>query len=441
MTNSTKKIISIIPLIALIAGILIRLLYANYFGSEVYQNYYTHDTPNHIQYIQFIAENLSLPKVDKGLEYPQQPFYYITAGISYRLLNYFLIASDAILQILVWFSAIFSIGTLFFSYLLAKKITNSIWAQSFVVGLLAFTPAFVYQSGMTGNDPLLAFFSAGAFFFLVCFIKEEKIRDIIFAIVLATLAVFTKITGGIVLIMILAALIYKNYYKSERRKILILVFAVSLIGLLCLATSFYRAYLPDVKKFHFVESYAYDGQQTNPTDPSYFLSFNLKELLKEGQSYVYGNKNVARTFPTFLYGSFLFGEYSYAEITNLWPVMKILMQFIILFGLIFPFGIIINLIFIKKWSIIDYISTFGAIINLVLIIIFLLRYPSVCNSDFRYFAPMFSGLLILSATGLYRFAEKLGKLKFIVPVLCFSLISFEFLWIASRLAIKIFANI
>jgi len=425
-------------------GIIIRIAYVNYFGSEVYVNYYTHDTPNHIQYIKFVAENLSLPEVDKGLEYPQQPLYYIITGITYRFFNYFISSDQTILRMLVWLSAFFSIGALIFVYSLAKKITDSIWVQSFITGLFSFTPAIVYQAGMLNNDSFLTFLATGTFFFLVAFIKNEKTKNIILAIIFAVLTVFTKISGGILLIIILSTLIYKYGYKKDQKtnyKISAIIYLSFLIGFLCFGAYLYRAYIPSAGGFRFVESYVYEGQQTNPTHISYFLNFNFSEFLKEGQAFVYGNEHVARNFPTFLYGSFLFGEYSYTNITNIYPFIKILMQLIILLGLLFPLGIIINLFYIKKWNTVDYISAFGSIINLGLIIFFLFRYPSVCNSDFRYLSPMFSGLIILSGMGLYRFAERLGKLKFIIPVLCFSLISLEFFWIAGRIAIKIFMNI
>ena len=382
-----KNKIVIIPILILILGIIIRLLYVSYFGFENY----THDLQSHVEYIQFVSQHLSLPEVNKGpLEYPQQPLYYIVMGVAYRLLALFLNSKDAILRILVCFSALFSIGTLLFGYLISKKIIDSVWVQSFIVGILAFTPAFVYQSGMVGNDPLLAFFSAASFFFLACFIKDEKLKNIIFAIAFASLAALAKISGGILLIIILLAILFKNYKKTFRKTAIILVSAVFIIGVLCLLLAFWRAYIPSTGKFDFMESASYGGQKTNPENLSYFYTFNFPKLLKEGQSYVFGDKNIARTFPTFLYGSFIFGEYSYNNITDIYPFIKILMQLIIFFGMLLPLGIIFNIFFVKKWDQIDYIFITAFIINLALIISFVFRYPAVCNSDFRYFAGFFA---------------------------------------------------
>jgi len=450
MTKDKK--IGLLPIIILAFGIVIRLIYVNYFGVESYKNYadysvfqYTHDSLYHIEYIQFVANHLSLPATEKGLEYPQQPLYYIFSGLFYHCIETLSLSKTAILKIITWFSAFFSIGTLIFTYFCAKKITDSVWVQSFIVGLMAFTPAFVYQSGMIGNDPLCAFLSAGAFFFLISYIKEphhedkKSFKNFILATCLAVLSFFTKASAGILLIMILLVCIYK-YSQKNNPAVLKMIFSVLLIGFLCINISFYRAYIPSTGEFRFVESYTYEYQKTDPSHLSYFLTFNFPDLLKEGQSYVFGNKNVARTLPTFLYGSFIFGEYNFTNITTPYPFVKILMQFILLLGLLFPIGIIANLFFIKKWNAVEYISAFGIFASLILLISFLLKYSSVCNSDFRYFSPIFLGFLIISGLGLYRLNEKL-KIKFILPTLAFILISSELFWIVTRITIRIFTNV
>lgn len=446
---SKKKLLYYIPFLFLILGAVARLLYAGSFGIESYANYknydifqYNHDTLYHVEYIQFVAEHLSLPPVEKGLEYPQQPFYYVFSGVLYNIINVLSlekITTPEILKILVCFSCLFSIGTIIFAYFLAKKITESLWVQSFITGLMAFTPAFIYQAGMLGNDPLSAFFSASAFFFLICHIKKESSKNIILAIIFAVLGFFTKATSGLLLIIILGVIIYK-YRKENKIEYLKTIFSVLIIGMLCLAAALYRAYIPSTGEFRFVESYTYEYQKTDPSHLTYFLTFNIPELLKEGQSHVFGNKKVARTLPTFLYGSFVFGEYSFENITKPYPLIKSLMQIILLLGLLFPLGIIANLFYFKKWDIIDYVSGSGILLNLILLISFFSKYSAVCNSDFRYFGPLFLGILAFSGNGLSKLNEKV-KNKHIIPGLVFTLIFFEILWVAMRIYIRFSANI
>jgi len=442
-----KNSIVWIPIIILFLGIIIRLSFTGYFGiKETYKDFwgaetYVHDVPEHIQYVQFIAENLTLPEVDKGLEYPQQPLYYITIGVAYQLLNIlFNIPSDKIFRILIWFSCIFSIGTLIFTFLTIKQLKLPIWIQSFIIGIFAFTPSFIFQSIMISNDALLPLTASASFFFLIKYLKNEKLIYLILSVIWAILSVFTKISAGLLLIIILFALIYKYKQKNDKN-ILLMSGAVLLIGFLCFAMALHRAYIPSVKQFRFVESYKYEHQKTNPESFSYFLDFNFIDLVKEGQSYVFGNESVARTLPTFLYGSFLFGEFNYDNVVNIYPQIKLLMRIIIILGLLFPIGLIVNLFFIKKWDIIDYVSGLGIIINFILIVYFLYKYPSVCNSDFRYFVPSFTGLLIFSGMGIHRLTEKYSKSKIIVATLYFSLIFLELIWVISRIIIRASINI
>jgi hypothetical protein len=444
-----KNLLNYFPIVLVVLGIAARIFYAGGFGADSYADYknysffqYTHDTLYHVEYIQFVADHLSLPPVEKGLEYPQQPLYYIFSGVLYNIINVFSLEKmevSEILKILVWLSCIFSIGTLVFAYFLAKKITESAWLQSFITGIIAFTPAFIYQAGMLGNDPFSSFLSAGAFFYLICYIKKEGLINFVLATLFSVLSFFSKATAGILLIMILVTVIYK-YWKQNKSEYLKMAFSILIIGIACLAVSLYRAYIPSTGEFRFVESYTYEYQKTDPSRLTYFITFNVPELLKEGQSFVFGNEKVARTLPTFLYGSFVFGEYSFENITKPYPLIKNLMQIILLLGLLFPLGIIANLFYFKKWDIIDYISGFGILLNLILLVSFFLKYSAVCNSDFRYFGPMFLGVLAFSGNGLSKLNEKL-KNKRIIPVLVFSLITLEILWVAIRIYIRFSANI
>jgi hypothetical protein len=387
-----------------------------------------------------VAQNLSLPEVDKGLEYPQQPLYYILTGFSYRLLQNFLSSSDAIFRILIWYSCLFSVLSLLFIFLIARKVTDSAWLQSFIVGIFAFTPAFVFHSIMISNDPLLTFLSAAAFYFFISYIKSEKSEDIFLSVIFSALSAFTKISSGFIFLLIIGFLIYK-YGKNKKTQILNIICAVFLIGFMCFGAALWRAYIPSTNQFRFVESYSWANQRVYPETFSYLFKFNFPDLLQGAQSHVFGNEKVAKTWPTFLYGSSIFGEYEYNNITSFFPYMRLLMQVILILGLCLPAGLMINLFFFKKWDATDYIFITAVIINFLMLALFLFKYSAVCNSDFRYLNSVFAPIIIFSGLGLSRVSDKFKNLKFIIPAICISLISLEFLWVALRISIKAFANI
>lgn len=445
--NLTKNTFVWTPvLVILIIGIVLRILFTGYFGiRNTYDNFwgtttYTHDTLEHIQYIKFVAHNLSLPEADKGLEYPQQPLYYLITGFSYRLLQNFLASDGAIFRILIWYSCLFSILSLLFVFLIARRITDSVWLQSFIVGIFAFTPAFVFHSIMISNDPLLTFLSAAAFYFLISYAKSEKLKDVFLSVIFSALAAFTKISSGFIFLLIIGFSVYK-YRENKKTLILNTIFAVFLIGFMCFGAALWRAYIPSTNQFRFVESYSWANQRVYPETFSYLFKFNFSDLLQEAQAHVFGNEKVAKTWPTFLYGSSIFGEYEYNNVTIFFPHMRLLMQIILILGLCLPVGLLINFFFVKKWGETDYIFIAAIIINFLMLALFLFKYSAVCNSDFRYLNSVFAPIIIFSGFGLLRASEKFKKLKFIIPVLCISFISLEFMWVALRIAIKAFSNI
>jgi hypothetical protein len=387
-----------------------------------------------------VAQNLSLPEVDKGLEYPQQPLYYVITGFSYRLLQNFLTSSDAIFRILIWYSCLFSILSLLFVFLMGRKITDSACLQSFVVGIFAFTPAFVFHSIMISNDPLLTFLCTGALYFFISYIKSEEPKDVFLSVIFCVLAAFTKISSGFIFLIIIGFLIYK-YKENKKTQILNTIFVVFLIGFMCFGASLWRAYIPSTNQFRFVESYSWANQRVYPETFSYLFKFNFPDLLQEAQSHVFGNEKVAKTWPTFLYGSSIFGEYEYNNVTSFFPYMRLLMQAILILGLCLPIGLLINFFFIKKWKDTDYIFITAIIINFLMLTLFLFKYSAVCNSDFRYLNSVFAPIIIFSGLGLLRVSDKFKNLKFIISTLCILLISLEFLWVMLRIAIKAFANI
>jgi 4-amino-4-deoxy-L-arabinose transferase-like glycosyltransferase len=119
------------------------------------------------------------------------------------------------------------------------------------------------------NDPMLTFLSAGAFYFLISYAKSEKPKDIFLSVIFSALAALTKISSGFIFFIIIGFLIYK-YGKNKKAQILNIIFAVFLIGFICLGAGLWRAYIPSTNQFRFVESYSWS---TKSISGNIFLSF------------------------------------------------------------------------------------------------------------------------------------------------------------------------
>lgn len=158
-----------------------------------------------------------------------------------------------------------------------------------------------------------------------------------------------------------------------------------------------------------VNSGRYAGQILPNLDLNYFLNTHFKELLETGQSYVFGEDSIRHSFMTYQYGTMFFGEFDYAFLTNQIPWVKEVMQGILLFGLVFILGFATYIFKLYKASILEKILFITLLINFTLILKFMFDYPSICNTDFRYFVSSF---LIFA----YVFAEGLSYVRWLKSV-------------------------
>ncbi|MCK4442204.1 MAG: hypothetical protein KAU90_09350, partial [Sulfurovaceae bacterium] len=101
-----------------------------------------------------------------------------------------------------------------------------------------------------------------------------------------------------------------------------------------------------------------------------------------------------------------FGEFDYKYFIDKSPSILIVMKSILIFGIIYIIGFFSYLVNIYKENIINKIILAIAIINLILILKFTITYPSICNTDFRYFVSSFTIWGFIFAKGLYYLVEK-----------------------------------
>jgi hypothetical protein len=150
-----------------------------------------------------------------------------------------------------------------------------------------------------------------------------------------------------------------------------------------------------------VNSGRYPGQTIQSLDLNYFLSIHFKELLETGQSYVFGKDSIRHSFMTYQYGTMFFGEFDYAFFTNKTSWLKVSMQGVLLFGTVFILGFITYILKLYKASTLQRLLFIALLINFILILKFMLDYPSICNTDFRYFVSSFLIFAYMFAQGLH----------------------------------------
>ncbi len=422
-----------LPFFIIVLGIGLRLFYFGIYGHSSYQ----HDQGYHIEFIKYFAENWALPLPDKAIEFPQQPLYYFLTGKIFAILSFLSISQDSILMFIASLSTSMMSFTLIIAYGILKNITQDRFIINTALAFLAFTPSFVFLSAQINNDPLNYFLASLALYYIIKYYNIEKFRYFVYALIFSVLVFITKVSSGMISIVLFIVLLQKYFYKynvkENTKEILLHVKIFSIVILMFLGFSFLRVYLPSTHEFLFVNSGVFPGQEIKHLDFSYFFSFRIFDLINEGQSYVYDRvfMPVKQSFFTWQYATMLLGEYNYEKVMQSLNLNRM----VYLFSLIYVVGFFSFLYYIKKMPLIVKILFPILIINQLLIANFAFSFPSVCNTDFRYNSPTIIIWAIVIASGLYQLYMNVESLrKFIIYAVVLANIA-QIVWLINLLVI------
>ena len=387
-------------LFLLLVGVIIRIAYFEKFGIMNFQ----HDWHGHIEFIKYIATQGTLPSIPmKGLEYPQQPLYYLITGAFYALFVEYGLSDAEALHGLGYFSLVCSFLFLYYSYRLIELLSSDRWVQFVAMIFVSLTPSLVYLSARINNDALVMALSVISIYYIVKSYQQGFQGGFFVALTTTTLLFLTKVSaGGVELLFFLLLLIH--YYQSpkeNRGKIEKQLYIYSLTGILLLSLLLLRVYMPlDESSFYMVNSAKYPNQTIEPLDIGYFTSFNIADLISTGESHVFGKDSIRYSFLTYQYGTMFFGEFNYAYFTNKSEYLHPLMQIILSLGSVYLVGFLAYLVQLRKEPLLHKVLLLVLFINLFLILKFIVMYPSICNTDFRYFVGSFALWAFIFAKGL-----------------------------------------
>jgi len=380
-------------------GIVIRILYFNKFGIA----YFQHDWHGHVEFIKYMQSHWELPLGSKGLQFPQQPFYYfLTAGI-YALERMSGMSDVDALYGLGYLALLCSVLFLYYGYMFFTQLTTSLWVQAVALAFIAFTPSIVYMSARINNDVLVMALSAYALFYMAKGYQVYFSKYFYRVLVAVSLLFLTKISTipfELVLFLLLVTFYLRTDPKQQIEK---KIFIFGIVGLFLLGFTLLRVYLPIEEEWLFVNSSAnFPGQIIEPLGINYFSSFHLIDLVQTSYSHIFGVDSIRYSFLTYQYGTLLFGEFDYQSYVQNILGMKEVMQAIILFGLFIIVGFVGYIISLYKAAHFEKFLFLILLINFTLILKFISSYAVVCNTDFRYYVMSFLLLAFFMAKGLFQ---------------------------------------
>jgi len=389
-------------------GVLVRVLYFHKFGVTLFQ----HDWHGHIEFIKYIANSWTLPLPSKGLEYPQQPLYYLLAGGLYALLSNFSLTEKEILFGIGYISLFSSLIFLYYSYRFISLLTQSKWVQTVAMIFISLTPSIVYLSARINNDPLVMALSAFSLYYILKAYQSEFRTGFYMALLGVSLLFMTKISAASIelLFFILLIVVYtranQQIYSMDQNDIKKKLYIFGVVGIFLLGFTLLRVYLPIENTLHMVNSSShYPNQAISSLGLSYFGTFNITSLLDVGYSHVFGSDSIRYSFFTYQYGTMFFGEFDYTYFLNKNSYLIIAMKGTLLFGLVYTLGFISYLLHLHKRPLIEKLLFATLLLNFFLILKFMLTYSVICNTDFRYFVPSFLLFSFIFADGLLYFKQ------------------------------------
>lgn len=201
------------------------------------------DARFHIEYIDYIIDNGSLPLATEGWEMYQPPLFYFIAAVLFNFSSLFFSLDDASLFIKI-IPFLCGIGQIYLTYLSSRLIfPDNIHKQTLAVAISAFIPMNIYISHYISNESLSAFFMSLSLYYSLKILKEG-FKGNFQAVCLGTilgLGLLTKFTIILIIPVIFAAVFFSissdviNFSANR----LIKVFACLVLSSLLVSGWFY----------------------------------------------------------------------------------------------------------------------------------------------------------------------------------------------------------
>ncbi|MCL4374463.1 glycosyltransferase family 39 protein [Patescibacteria group bacterium] len=398
----------IAPALIFGAGLLIRLLYLTITPFTVR----AHDADAHLQYIQYVANHWRFPAAIQGWEFYQPPLYYLIAAGVDRLAGFLHLPAPLVLQLL---SLVFFMAMLVFAYLIIKLAVKSRPIYLALFALVVFWPSGIIHSVRLGNDVLEYLTITAWLYHLGRWTKQRHLNDLDYAFVWANLALLTKLTGLIPLVITgIAYLIHLRFTSIPHRKLT----ANLIVSFVLLATSLMIAFRGQI----FTGS---SGLITNTANlnqalrvgnrPINYLSFDPVKFVTQPYTSAWEDNAGRQSFWFYWLKTSLFGEFTFDGL-----ILKPLAQWLSALLLILIICIFISFLiiwrFLPKQKTADEglnrlvrlytpVSLFfiGAAIAIHVV------YPYACSADFRYVFP-----IIIPALAIYGIHLETVSGKFVL---------------------------
>jgi len=416
----------------LLLGLLVRLGYlavTPYFMRS-------HDVLAHIDYIEFIANNLSLPRSNQGWVFYHPPLYYVLSAVIYQLANlgsifpqFYIYTAIQFFSLLISF-AFTIISVLIFQQLveqvalISDEKTNSLLYNNqsqkimaerplnketlvFMISVMfIFWPSNIIHSVRIGNDCLLYLFYSLGLLFLIRWNQTESNRNFYLSVLFGLLALITKLNGIIVIALISVVLLYRLFNSKNKFPY---VKKAIIAGILCLVGLGinYRSEIAETFKGNYRYAVVRNAPYLNPAlsvknSISNYIYFDLKMFIIKPFTNCWIDEFGRQFYWHFLLKSCLFGEFGFSG-----KFSYILGVIISLLTLVLLIYIMVGMVIGGKSQLRNHAIIILNFIGLLAASIFVrISVPVSSSGDFRYIMPALVSLCFFAGLALVQYRRR-----------------------------------
>jgi hypothetical protein len=443
------------PVLALIftGGFLLRALYFLNTSFDVR----THDVGGHMQYIEYLLANRTIPAIHYGWQTYHPPLYYIVAAFLYQLLRWAGITQTA----QIWRGIQFLSVLLYMGFLGAalQVVKGAVGKMPYLVpkpgefhapgpgrendagvlrvldpdasdnpdvkprtaflrpgdprraivyltfALLVFWPSGIIHSVRIGNDTLFYLFYLLGLTYLCKWWDDDSRRSLYGSFIFITLAFVTK-ANALVLYLVFGVVYLLKIGKAEdKRRYLVTTAALGAIFMVGFGITFGRMVvlrLNNNSNDHFVVANAASlrGVAVGNT-PKNYLWFDLPSFVTEPYVNPFEDRGGRQFFWNYLFKTALVGEFSYNNPIN--RILTILLSVAFVLMLLYT---VISLIVFSSYLRGQLVLVLNAVILLGAAIAFRISIPAACSNDFRYILPILVSFAVFFAGALWCYRQR-----------------------------------
>jgi hypothetical protein len=407
-------------LVPIVVGLLLRIGYMVATPHDVR----SHEWDRHMEYVDHVAQNGTIPPAAGGWEYHQPPLYYYLAagwmrGFSLIHIERAQILADLQLLSLLFSLAAFGLG-IWIGYLLFpddKHDRKQAFARTIFIGILATLPSLIYTASRISNDALYQPLSFLFVALLLLWMKNGNIRVWYALALVIALSLLVKFSA-IAFIPIALIALYAHGRSDRNTKTVMTGGMLGLIGVLWAWLPILRLMEPDTTRTLVLGNEGMSPLTNIPTSPGLLLTFNplrVFDLLYNNPVSIDARKEF---FWEYFFRSIFFGEFpfpaSFERISTLLLLFGMLMIPLLLYGFV-----IATTKRTRNW--LPMIATF--LLLLVAAVAYRVQFPHSPNQDFRFSTLLTIPAAWMCVTGAFALRHPIIKRTALsvlaaFPVLC-----------------------